>query len=526
VPRYEANRLGYSVPSRTVLSDPGRYLEFPRRDLSNPAHLEQLLVLCEGLEAWAQRFQPTSPMFAMAAASISDASVGNLLDCINNDIAILAPTRSSRRRSDDGSPLREGADARTPGLARVEVLLNVLMHLREYVAGTFEAEPDAVDEHGEIAAWHRSWRPPDEEIVTFVREQVIELRELARLDITPRHMSQLHSRLASLARRATLDLKKRLNSPSEEAGLKMATRLTRRHARADAIQARHEFAAALGGLAKVASEKAGAPFVSGRWWAAAVGLLASYDGYSDKCLPLLRSLPMTRTGLQKKREQLEGWLAIVIQYAFVVRGNAQRLKCASVCEGIRLAAREICEQLRALCPGMYETPPKDSIHQAVRRYDQLILDPDLLSLWKRRLGEKSKQCGLLTQTITDEGRQQLSPWTLGDHVRELRAAGVLNRRDIRGRKDQLQQLLFSMQKVGLAVQVPWPYISGEVPDLPLTCRRDLLSRRGLGWLVNPFGAALHTSDEAAAVEASARPASQSLSRRKPTRKAKRPVHRA
>jgi len=51
-------------------------------------------------------------------------------------------------------------------------------------------------------------------------------------------------------------------------------------------------------------------------------------------------------------------------------------------------------------------------------------------------------------------------------------------------------MLFEMQEIGLAIQVPWDYVTGKSQGRRNSDKGKPLSRRGLGWLVNPMGQAL------------------------------------
>ena len=103
---------------------------------------------------------------------------------------------------------------------------------------------------------------------------------------------------------------------------------------------------------------------------------------------------------------------------------------------------------------------QEDIDGAAALFDQLVIDPRLSELWHSRFGEKAKQISTLVSTITTKQEADTSKiWKVRDHVEALEKAGVLTRNGIRGKKDQLQQLLYAMQEVGLAAQVPWGYIS-------------------------------------------------------------------
>ena len=502
MPRYEGSQLGYRVSARTLLQHPERFLHVPKRDLSDKARLRQLSRFCESLEKWAQRFTPSAAVLAHSAALISDEGIETFLDHVNRQLNTLAPIRAASSRIEETAEKKPRSLGGKSGLDRVEELLNVLMHLSEYVVGTFGWEPNVVNTVGgttETAAWHRSWQAPDDAVVTFVAEQIIELREIERLDVPPAKIRIMHSRLSSLARQVVRDFIKRLNRTDEHVGLKNIKRLLGANGDPDAAKAFRDFAAAVGRIAAVASERSGSPLYSTQWQGAVVRLLETHGEYSSKCLPLLRLAGLTRVGLQKKREQLAGWVALVAQYLFLVRGNGQRARFAALCEGVRLATHEIRTQLLELPKHAFSPDMQKDIDNTVASFDQLVIDPSLSDLWHSRLGGKAKKISSLVCTITEAQGGTSKTWTLGDHVSSLRASGVLTRQMTdpsrgrnpkRGPTEQLQQLLYAMQEVGLAVQVPWGYISGEEGSLRRNSKEGLLSRRGLGWCVSPLGASL------------------------------------
>jgi hypothetical protein len=475
MPRYEGSQLGYRVSARTLLQHPERFLHVPKRDLSDKARLQQLSRFCESLEKWAQRFTPSAAMLAHSAALISDAGIETFLDHVNRQLNTLAPIRAALSRTEETGETKPHSLGGKSGLERVEELLNVLMHLSEYVVGTFGWEPNAVNTSGgtaETAAWHHSWQAPDDAVVTFVTEQIIELREIERLDVTPAKIRIMHSRLSSLARQVVRDFTKRMNRTDEQVGLRNIKRLLGTSGDPDAAKAFRDFAAAVGRIAVLASERSGSPLYSTQWQDAVVHFLETHGEYSSKCLPLLRLAGVTRVGLQKKREQLAGWVALVAQYLFLVRGNGQRARFAALCEGVRLAAHEIRTRLLELPKHAFNPDLQEDIDNTVAAFDQLLIDPRLSDLWHSRLGGRAKTISSLARTITEAQGSKIKTWTLGDHVSSLRASGVLTRQMTeptpdrnpkRGPKDQLQQLLYAMQEVGLAVQVPERVNDFETP---------------------------------------------------------------
>jgi hypothetical protein len=150
MPRHEASKPGFRLPAKTVLADPAMYLHLPSRDFSNQQSLQRLFQLCESLETWAKRFAPTAPLFALTAASTSEEALARLLECIIEELDALTPRcspdaqRPKRAQGDTGKPWER------TGLSRVEDLVNVFSLLPEYVLGTFEYEPEAVDTAGKV----------------------------------------------------------------------------------------------------------------------------------------------------------------------------------------------------------------------------------------------------------------------------------------------------------------------------------------------------------------------------------------
>ena len=502
MPRYESSKLGYRVPARALLHDPERYLYVSERDLSDKARLQQLFTFCGSLEQWALRFprstaMPSRAMIAHSAALTSDAGIEKFLDHVNQQLKSFAPFRAASSHIGERAKKEPRPLGGKSGLGRVEVLLNVLMHLSEYVVGTFEWEPSAVNTGGfpaETAEWHRCWQPPDDEVVIFMREHICELRKIERECATPMNIRKVQDRLSSLARQVVRDFTKRMTRTDEPVGFKHIKRLPGASGSPDIAKAFHDFAAAVKKIAVVVSERTGPSPYLRQWQEALLHLLEMQEMYSDKCLQLLRPR-MTRVGLQKKREQLRGWIAIVAQYLFLVRGNGRCIRFAALCTGVSVATYEIRSELMKLREHSFPADRQEDIDGAAALFDQLVIDPRLSELWHSRFGEKAKQISTLVSTITTKQEADTSKiWKVRDHVEALEKAGVLTRNGIRGKKDQLQQLLYAMQEVGLAAQVPWGYISEseseEEKNLRLNSKEGLLSRRGLGWIVSPLGASL------------------------------------
>ena len=348
MPRYESSKLGYRVPARALLHDPERYLYVSERDLSDKARLQQLFTFCGSLEQWALRFpcstaMPSRAMIAHSAALTSDAGIEKFLDHVNQQLKSFAPFRAASSHIGERAKKEPRPLGGKSGLGRVEVLLNVLMHLSEYVVGTFEWEPSAVNTGGfpaETAEWHRCWQPPDDEVVIFMREHIDKLRKIERECATPMNIRKVQDRLSSLARQVVRDFTKRMTRTDEPVGFKHIKRLPGASGSPDIAKAFHDFAAAVKKIAVVVSERTGPSPYLRQWQEALLHLLEMQEMYSDKCLQLLRPR-MTRVGLQKKREQLRGWIAIVAQYLFLVRGNGRCIRFAALCTGVSVAITRV-----------------------------------------------------------------------------------------------------------------------------------------------------------------------------------------
>ena len=125
-------------------------------------------------------------------------------------------------------------------------------------------------------------------MVLLILDGYIELREIERLDVTPAKIRIMHSRLSSLARQVVRDFTKRMNRTDEQVGLRNIKRLLGTSGDPDAAKAFRDFAAAVGRIAALASERSGSPLYSTQWQEAVVHFLETHGEYSSKCLPLLR----------------------------------------------------------------------------------------------------------------------------------------------------------------------------------------------------------------------------------------------
>lgn len=518
------NFFGTRIAHARLHSEPEKHIDYWPRDFSDPARLQGLSWLCDAIMEWCIRCGDSDAELLMIGSAVSHESFGRLFEHLEAELLKAAPPRTSPPCSaaGGGQPIYGSLDRRETLLHDLDVHVNLLRLLGQCVAGHFGLEPtDYENPWGSPAGtpWELTWEPADQEVFNFVHNYLADVERLHDKDLTPRHLRQAHERIASLARHAAQDLRNELRDPKAAIGLRTAKNAAAAKGDTRALAACTVFTTALRRAGTVLRQdiKWGSPHDHRTWKQIATAVRQAQRQYREDSLSLVAR---NRSDRQWRRGQLQRRLAIVGQYGFLVVGNSWRLEVSKTIKGLYQIAATIKELLGKLLGPLPEPRDELEFRAEVERLTVLATDTELVGEWRGVLGDDAGRCGALVEAIVTAPGGQSQPWHLKDKLKLLREKGVLDRKDQRGKLDQFTQLLYRMQEVGLAVQVPWDFVVGL--STKASARR--LDHKGERWLVNPLGILLTKPEPATpargkgkAKRAKAKKASASRSR--PTKKA-------
>jgi hypothetical protein len=481
------NFFGAQIAHARLHSEPEKHIEYWPRDFTNVARLQRLSWLCDVITDWCGRCGDSVAELLLIGSVVSHESLGRLFAHLEAELLKVAPPRTSGPRGAAGAGNAE-LDGREKLLHELDVHVNLVHLLGQCVVGQFGWAPTDYDRDSGVAPgtpWEPTWEAADQEVFNFVHNYLADVEKLHDKDLTPRHLRRAHKRIAALARQAAQDLRSEMRDPRAAIGLRAVKKAAAAKGDTRALAACSVFATALrqAGMVLRQDIKWGSPDDHRTWKQIATAVRQAQRQYREDSLSLVTR---NRWDRQWRRGQLQRRLAIVGQYGFLVVGNAWRLEISKTIKGLyQIAAtiKKLLEELLGPLPGVRN----DSEFAAeVERLTVLATDTELAREWRDVLGDKAQRCGALVEAIVTAPGGQSQPWHLKDRLKLLREKGVLDRKDQRGKLDQFTQLLYRMQEVGLAVQVPWDFVVGL--STKASARR--LDHKGERWLVNPLGTLL------------------------------------
>lgn len=470
------------------------------RDLADPTRLHELLVLVEGLAAWAAQFADQPLAILVAAAAIGQRGVEDFVSHIDDRLAALAPIRSTRPTSHGtGSGGSAATRDRSAGPRRdLSRTLNYFRFISEHLAGTRSFTPDydyPCDPLPDHVPWADSYEPPDEEVTRLV-ELLPFLRggDRARDGEQLERRQRFHDRVGQFSRGVLRDFKGYMDSEDAVGFSRVRAALRDRpSARARAACRRFELLTHKLNELFVDADRSVLAFGRPHQAFFAVGViqkfLAAGREYAELCLA---KLPVTTSHRQMLRKALLRRIGIVGQYAFLVDGNSKASwfrEIVDLIDHFAVAART--DLLRLLSGHGGGAAKAFDTREVVHDLNNRIIDPRVFVSWQKTLGSESNRIGAIVSAVAMENGPQATPWSPGQKVPALRRNGLLTRqarkRDVHS--EELREWLFKMQLVGLAFQAPWDFLTGETSEGP-TRGSD---HGNLRWLVSPFGAVLATT---------------------------------
>jgi len=497
-------RRGSIDPDPPVIGDSHisahKHITNTPRVFNDPARLRDLATFARGLQLWAEQFPIGERSVSLVTASvISHHGVTAVMRLISERLGELAPRDSS---AVDGmnveavGDVRRG-DALTPSeqQSQLRKTINYFDLLGLYLAGSLSCDPDYEYPYDHLPAdvpWSWSWIPADKKTGKSVERRFAKaFKSRAGGDGDPAKASQrLHDRVGRLSRGVLQDFATFMET-DERAGYPAVREAMEGRVAARAKAARKRLAATTRKLmAFVAdSDQPILPFGRPSQAFMAVDAIEQFctaaHEYIEHGLAVLR---VTTSSRQMLRNMLGRRIAVVVQYAYLSLGNFQSAWFDEIVRLIRAFATDLAEDVATLTAGLQDSSTAaQECQRIVAELNRSIVDPVILERWRVGLGKNTRRAGEIVAAITVEDPRQTHPWPCGDMVPRLVKRGLIKRsaskRD--ARQQELREMLFPMQSIGLAVQVDWLYLQGRGEHPGGGSKHS-----GLPWLVNPLGAVL------------------------------------
>jgi hypothetical protein len=497
------------------------------RDISDVARMRELLTYAQGLAAWVGQFDAASPATLLAAGAVGLHGIDALLLHIDDTLLRLAPYEadSEGRRGaatrGDAEP-SENPKQRKPGpggsaskkwLAakrQFSKTLNYFRYLHELVAGNLRQEPDLkypYEESPENVPWHWTWEPADEETREAALQRYWQFPKHRLLQRSVTEAQRIHDRIARLGRYESLHLARLLQREDTPEGFPRIRELVGametgpKKARAKAALKKFErLMLAISGLVPEPASGDPKPFGEPHqeFFATNLGerFIGAGRGYVEHCLPLLEK---RRGSLQGIRTKVSRWIATVAQYAFLASGNGLYRRFAEVVAAVDLLSGRLKEDIAKLLDSSAakQLADEDELQNIVRELNKRVVEPKVLGRWQTALGRAGAKAGVAfygkaIETIVSSQGKQTKPWSRGDVLPALRLARLVTAKAQRKKLDAVTDACYSMQPVGLAVQVPLEHLLIEGSPSPKRKGQEdaRVAHEGLPWIVNPLGAVL------------------------------------